>query len=151
MDNNVSKNSMFSDLSDLEILRLSSGQKLLYNIAHAIKVIPRGLAGFFKGIISGIVNIFRLAGSEVKEVIQTFANGDWKTKLSFVVMGFGSIARGQILRGILFLLFEIVFIMYMFVAGGYWLGKFRTLGDTYAQNVYDPNLDTYVRVAGDDS
>ena len=151
MDNNVNKNSMFSDLSDLEILRLSSGQKLLYNIAHVIKAIPRGLIGFFKGIFSGIANIFRLAGSEVKDVAQTFVNGDWKTKLSFVVMGFGSIARGQILRGILFLLFEVVFIGYMFVAGGYWLGKFRTLGDTYAQNVYDPNLDTYVRVAGDDS
>ena len=66
-------------------------------------------------------------------------------------MGFGSIARGQILRGLLFLLFEVVFIVYMITAGFHWLGKLPSLGTQASGMVYDPKLDTYVRVAGDDS
>ena len=37
-------------------------------------------------------------GREVKDIVTTFINGDWKTKLSYLVMGFGCLARGQILR-----------------------------------------------------
>ena len=66
-------------------------------------------------------------------------------------MGFGNIARGQILRGLLFLFFQVVFIVYMVTTGGYWLSKFRTLGDVPPGEVYNEILDTYVRVNGDDS
>ena len=52
-------------------------------------------------------------------------------------MGFGSIARGQILRGIMFFLFEAAFVFYMFFVdivipphhgGLYWLSRLPTLG-----------------------
>ena len=39
------------------------------------------------------------------------------------IMGFGNIARGQILRGLLFLAFEAVFIFYMVTTGSLWLSK----------------------------
>ena len=58
-----------------------------------------------------------------------FERGGWKTKLSYFIMGFGCFARGQYLRGCLFLLFEIVFIGYMvFGGGGYWLSMLPSLG-----------------------
>lgn len=57
-----------------------------------------------------------------------FVNGGWKTKVSYVIMGFGQMARGQILKGILFLLMEILFIAYMIFFGGNYLSKFGTLG-----------------------
>ena len=66
-------------------------------------------------------------------MIATFKNGDWKTKVSYFVMGFGSCARGQWGRGILFFVFQTVFNLYMFFpnaqfSGLYYLGKLSTLG-----------------------
>ena len=77
--------------------------------------------------------------------------GDWETKLSYLVMGFGSISRGQILRGILFLLFEVVFIFYMVVAGAKWLGMLPSLGKVATHEEFVPALDSYKTVYGDNS
>ena len=52
----------------------------------------------------------------------------WKNKLTCIVMGFANLSRGQVLRGLLFLLFEAVFIGYMILAGGYWMGMLPSLG-----------------------
>ena len=43
-------------------------------------------------------------------------------------MGFGSILRGQWLRGILFLIFEVVFIVYMVCFGGGYFSQLYILG-----------------------
>lgn len=59
------------------------------------------IAGFFKGV----GNAFGLIGT-------AFSKGDWKTKLSFIIMGFGSLMRKQFARGIAFLAVEILYIWY---------------------------------------
>lgn len=105
-----------------------------------IKKIGNGIAGFFKPI-----------GNEFKDIAETFIHGDWKTKVSYFVMGFGSIARGQVLRGVLFLIFEIVFIVYMIVAGGYWLSMLPSLGITGPSVSYNEILDQYVTKYNDNS
>ncbi|MBR1757783.1 MAG: sugar ABC transporter permease [Lachnospiraceae bacterium] len=66
-------------------------------------------------------------------------------------MGFGNMARGQWLRGLLFLAFEAVFIMYMVVAGGYWLSMLPSLGKVGPGEVYNEVLDTYVYQYNDNS
>ena len=110
------------------------------------------LADFFKKIGNGFVNFFKAIGREAKDIVTTFVRGDWKTKISYLVMGFGCIARGQILRGILFLLFEIVFIGYMIIQGGYWLSMLPSLGvNEQLTNQYDPVTDSYIKVPGDNS
>ena len=139
------------DLSDLEFLRLTKFQGFIYKLIHFFKGIPNGIKKLFIALGTLIGRALTAVKNEFTDIFTTFVNGDFKTKLSYLVMGFGSIARGQILRGILFLLFEVVFIVYMITAGFHWLGKFRTLGDTGSSMQYDPILDTYVRVAGDDS
>lgn len=60
--------------------------------------------------------------------IRTFICGDWKTRLTFLIMGFGSISRGQWLRGLLFLLFQAVFILYMVFFGWRYLALLPSLG-----------------------
>ena len=70
--------------------------------------------------------------------------GDFKTKLSFVIMGCGQILRGQWVKGVAFLTTEILFILYMIRFGGYYLSKLPTLGtvETYKQGrktVYGDN------------
>lgn len=145
------KINIFDDLNDLDFLRLNKFQSILYKIVHFFKAIPGWLLKIVKAIGTFFKNLFVSVKNDVLDTINIFKNGDFKTRLSFIVMGFGHISRGQILKGILFILFEIVFIGYMIICGGYWLGKFITLGDSAGQSVYDPILDTYVFQTGDDS
>ena len=109
------------------------------------------VAEFFKKVGKGIAGFFKKIYEEGKDIITTFIHGDWKTKLSYLVMGFGSIARGQVLRGVLFLVFEIVFIVYMIFWGGYWLSMLPSLGIQGAEKSIDPILDTPVTIYHDNS
>ncbi|MBE5997020.1 MAG: sugar ABC transporter permease [Lachnospiraceae bacterium] len=56
------------------------------------------------------------------------AGGDWKTRLSCLILGFGQLLRGQFVKGIAYLATEIAFIWYMVSFGGKYLSKFSTLG-----------------------
>ncbi len=142
---------LFSDISDLQLLNLTKVQLFLYRLIHFFKGIPGWIVSLFEFIVKAVKGFFAWIGNDLADITKTFINGDFKTKLSFLIMGFGSLTRGQILRGLLFLIFEVVFIVYMFTAGGHWLSKLPTLGTQLPGTVYDPKLDTYVRVDGDDS
>lgn len=137
--------------TELEYLKLSKWRKFLYKIACFFVGIP----GWFVNLFKKIGSAFKDFGISVKDdfvdIFTTFKNGDYKTRLSFVIMGFGSIARGQILRGVLFLLFELVFIVYMIFWGGYWISMLPSLGTQGAIKEYDPIYDTYVTTYYDDS
>ncbi len=64
-----------------------------------------------------------------------FVQGDWKTKLSYIIMGLGPLLRGQIVKGIAFLAAEIAFIFYMIRTGSRYLAKFSTLGTVVTEKV----------------
>lgn len=138
-------------LSDLEYLRLNRFQKFLYRIAVFFMGIPAWFCKLGKKIWEGIKRFGIGVKDEIFDIGRTFKNGSWQTRVSYLIMGFGNISRGQILRGLMFLLFEAVFIAYMAIAGVHWLSKMDTLGDVGAHLEYDPILDTSVRVPGDDS
>ena len=140
-----------TQLSDLEFLKLSKGKKAAYRIRRFFTGIPQAFLNLFKRIGSGIAKGGAAVGREISDIAQTFVNGDWKTKLSFFIMGFGNLARGQILRGILFLLFEIIFIAYMVLSGGYWLSMLPSLGKMGPSEEYNELLDTYVTAYHDNS
>lgn len=72
---------------------------------------------FFGALISGICDIGRI-----------FVKGDWKTKVSYLIMGFGSLLRGSWLRGLAFLLCEGGFIFYITSFGSKYLKDINTLG-----------------------
>ena len=140
-----------SQLSDLEFLKLSKGQKFVYKITRFFTGIPKAILGFFLKIWGFLKKGGTAIGTELADIVSTFVHGDWKTKLSFFVMGFGNIARGQILRGLLFLLFEIVFIGFMIVSGGYWLSMLPSLGKVGPTEEYNLILDTYTTKYNDNS
>ena len=137
--------------TDLEFLKLSKGQKLLYKLESFFAAIPGKLLNFVLGIGKGIGKAGRKIGLEIKDICMAFAKGDWKTKLSFVLMGFGCLTRGQILRGLLFMIFEAVFIGYMLLAGGHWLSMLPSLGKVGPTESYDEIFDTYVTTYNDNS
>ena len=141
--------------SDLEYLRLSRGQKFAYNFTSFFAGIPQALKNAGIGIGRFFQRIALAIGGEFADLYKTFRDGDWKTKSSYLVMGLGSIARGQVLRGLLFLLFELVFIVYMVLPQGgiFWLSKLDNLGDSgpHKEMVmqYGQSVETFV--PGDNS
>lgn len=54
--------------------------------------------------------------------------GDWATRLSFVIFGAGNLARRQIAKGLFFLAVEVIYICYMAVQGVGSLNTLVTLG-----------------------
>ena len=140
-----------TQLSDLEFLRLSRWEKFWYKVKRFFTGIPGAIGHFFLRIWEFLKNGVEAIGRELADIGSTFVNGDWKTKLSFFIMGFGNLARGQILRGLLFLLFEVVFIFYMVTSGGYWLSMLPSLGKVGPSEEYSEVLDAYVTKYHDNS
>lgn len=77
---------------------------------------------------NAVSNFFAVVGNNIKEIGTTFAQGDFKTKLSFIIFGFGQILRGQLLKGISFLALEVLFFVYLFKFGWSYFSKITTLG-----------------------
>lgn len=98
---------------------------------------------------ANIRNMFSNIGKNVKEIGVTFTEGDWKTKVSFLIMGFGQLMHKQFLRGIVFLAVEILFIYYMISFGAKYLAGIPTLGT--AATYVDKSGVVPVTVYGDNS
>ena len=78
--------------------------------------------------MKGIANFFKWIGNDLKEIGVTFKQGDWKTRLSFIIMGFGPLMRKMYARGLGFLAIEAAFIWYMISFGWEYLRDLGTLG-----------------------
>jgi arabinogalactan oligomer/maltooligosaccharide transport system permease protein len=137
--------------SDLEYLKLPKWKRLIYTIMCVICGIPAGIVGFFKNIFGAVAKGFKAVYDEIADILMTFVHGDWKTKISYLVMGFGSIASGQILRGVLFLLMEVIFIGYMVLYGFHWMSMLPSLGLKGPEKVYNYIYDTYEYAYNDNS
>ena len=137
--------------SDLEYLRLPKWHRFLYTLLCLIVGIPTGIWNGIKSIGRAFVKFGKRVASEFTDIFLTFKNGDWKTRISFFIMGFGSLARGQILRGLLFLLMEIVFIGYMVLAGARWLAQLPSLGVQGPETYMDPIYGVPVTIYHDNS
>ena len=140
-------------LTDLEYLRLTKIKKFGYNFVRFFTSIPGKFVGlfkkiglFFKKLGLGIVEFF-------KDVGTTFVRGDWKTKVSYFIMGFGNLTRGQILRGVMFLALEAAFIYYMIAVGAPNIAKLGTLGtvETHTEQVIIAGRTVEKTIYGDNS
>ena len=137
--------------TDLEYLKLPKWNRFTYTVLCIICGILPGIWNFIKKIGFAIVNFGKTVAAEFVDIYTTFREGDWKTRVSFLVMGFGSIARGQILRGLLFLLMEVIFIGYMVLTGGRWLAQLPSLGTQGPETYIDPIYDVPVTIYHDNS
>lgn len=80
-----------------------------------------------------------------------FCNGDAYTRLSILVMGLGNIRNKQIIKGLLFLMAEIIFIVYMCVSGVNLLHGLITLGTNKGGEVFNEQKQVYEYTQGDNS
>ncbi len=91
---------------------------------------------------NSIGKFFSGVGVDLKEIGLTFTEGDWKTKVSYLIMGFGPIMRKQFLRGCAYLALEVLFILYMVGFGWNYLKDIGTLG-TVARVMNDNGTYSY--------
>ncbi len=138
-------------MANLEYLKKTGWQKFCYNFVNFFKNLPHALANFFKKIPLWFKMLGRRIASVFLEVYYAAARGDWKTRMSFVFMGFGQLFRGQVLRGIMYLLFEVVFILYMVFFGWKYLAQMGSLGEKAMEEVWNPDKGIYEYVYYDNS
>ena len=77
--------------------------------------------------------------------------GGMETKLSMVLMGFGNIMHGQIIKGLIYLAVEVAYIVFMAVNGAGFLSMLPSLGTVPQEEVWDEARQIYTYTEGDQS
>ena len=114
----------------VEYKQLNPFQKFAYNFKKFFKNLPGAVGRFFKTIGLAIVHFFVGIGKGFKFYGSTFVKGDWATKLSYVIFGFGSFHKGKRYKGILFFLVECLYVLFMVFFGAdklFWLPTLGTI------------------------
>lgn len=89
--------------------------------------------------------------SGFESIANIFKDGDIITKLSFLIMGLSNLFRGQIVKGLIFLLSEILFIVYMVSTGANAVLSLITLGTKQQGWVFDEVQGIDILQDGDNS
>lgn len=92
---------------------------------------------------------------KLREKVSTFVNGfiqgDWITRLSYIIMGAGSLLRKQWVRGITYLGLQIMLLYYLVTYGFSQIAGLRYLGTQTQGQVFDESRGIYVYTSGDNS
>ena len=83
--------------------------------------------------------------------ISIFKRGDIYTKLSFIVFGLSNIVRGQVVKGLIYLVAEIAYIAYMIQTGANNLVNLTTLGTNEQGMVFNEKTGIFDMIQGDNS
>ncbi len=100
--------------------------------------------GSIKSFLGGSTNGFI-------EFFKTFSEGTFSTKMSFFIMGFANLVNKQIIKGLIYLLIEIFFIIYLFTNGIPAIIGLGTLGTKTQGWEFDPGRGINVLVQGHNS
>ncbi len=134
-------------ISSLEYLSMSKPAQLWYKSLSFLTSIPMALWKFLKNIFFAIWRGIKKIGAWFAGIGEAIRYGNLKTRLSLLIWGIGCFAYGQIGRGLIYIIYEIVFILYLVMFGAGYLGKLGTLGSVRQQ----VDEDGFVIVKGDNS
>ncbi len=125
------------------------GRTFIAGVKRAPRRVGRSVSNFFVRI-----------GRRIQGFFTRLITGDAITKGAHLIMGLGHLVRGQVVRGILYVLSEVLFILYMIFFGSRYLGLFfenffsgGPIGrvETHVSNIWNSELGEYVKIAGDNS
>ena len=125
-------------MTTIQFLSLSKGQRFGIKFLDFFKGLGRGIAGFFKRLPHKFMMWGHKLSHPFKVLWDAFIRGTWFTKGNFLVFGFSQLFHREFFRGILYLLYEIVFLWFFFTVGIGYLDKLTTLG-TFSQANIGPN------------
>ena len=77
--------------------------------------------------------------------------GGIETKLSMVLMGFGNIVHGQMIKGLIYLAVEVAYVVFMVMEGAHCIGMLPSLGSVEQQEVWNEATQVYTYTKGDQS
>lgn len=135
-------------ISTLEYLSMSKARRAWFKFSSFILNIPRAIGRWFRNLPHKFGAFFGKIGGWFAGLFDALRYGNWKTRMSALILGFGCFAYHQIGRGLLYLLYEIIFVLFMVFFGAKYIAKLGTLGDV--AQVRDPDTDL-VLVEGDNS
>ena len=92
-------------------------KKVLFRVAEFFKALGMGIAHFFMSIPGALAKFFKKFGRGFAWLGRTFVHGGILTKLSYIVMGAGSLFRGQIIKGLMYLAAEVAYFGFMIDTG----------------------------------
>ena len=121
----------------LDYVQMTKPRRAAYKIKSFFTGIPHALMMFFAACGDGIKRFFSIIAHGFAGYGSRFVKGDFGTKLSYLIMGAGNITHGEIPKGILYLLIEVAYFVYMICFGWSYLSKFPTLGTVESSEVYD--------------
>lgn len=107
----------------LDYAQLTTGQKFAYNVKSFFTGIPGAIVKLFATIGKFFKGVFTYIGKGFAGYGSRFVKGDIGTKLSYIIMGAGSMIHGQIGKGFCFLAVQIAYIMFMLNFGMSYLTK----------------------------
>ena len=87
------------------------------------------------------------------ELVGAIKNGSFSTRLSFLFMGFGQMARGQIVKGLLYFLLQAAFLLFMIFFGWQYIAHLFSgdLGTKLSGEIWNEELQIFEKVKGDNS
>lgn len=130
-------------MTQIEYLSLNGFERFFYNIGHFFTQLPRKTVSFGEKIPSRLVTLGRKVISPYEIAKDAALYGDWRTRLSFLIMGFGHMTRRQILRGALYFAYEVFLIIFMALVGGTNLRALGSLGQMAMSTVDINGMETY--------
>lgn len=138
---------------NIEKYKYNFFKRIILNILDKIKKIPVKIK---KILLNDIPSIFIRFIKKVKYVINviysTYKEGNIFTRLSYLIIGIGHIKYKKTFKGLFYILYEFIFVFYMFFFGWKYLKLFKTLGVVETtDNVYNENTGVYERIWGDNS
>ncbi len=99
-------------------------------------------------------NIFLRFFAKIKSIFLILAHSSVATKLSCCFLGVGQIMRKQIIKGIIYAVLEVLFVLFMIFFGGNYIAKFLFSGHLGTQtegSYWNEELGIYETVSGDNS
>jgi len=81
-----------------------------------------------ENVFTKIGGFFRWIGNDIKAIGTTFKEGDWRTRVSYLIPGFGQLTRGQFVVGLFILAIEALLLWFIIGFGWQYLKDIATLG-----------------------
>lgn len=139
-------------MTAIEYLSLPWYKRILYRIIALLVSIPKAIFGFFKVKLPNFfVGLYHKFIGVFKNIFRFAVDGDWKTRVSFLVMGFGMILRKFYLKGILVLIYQIAFIYFTITTGIPTLIRIGSFGFVAQTSYIHPDLGLPITVTNDNS
>lgn len=123
-------------MTKIEYLSLSKGERFFVRFIGFFTGIGKGFVNFFRKMPSFFMKLWMKITAPFYVLEDAMVNGNWMTRTNFLVCGFSQLCRHQVARGILYLLYEVVFIWFLVTIGCPNFAKLGNLGSFGPNNSY---------------